>query len=67
MSVRIKYKAVIAIGTCCTFFHRWTLVRDTGITKYYSCKDCTARKVVQINNVYQPINENWLRWKGPLE
>jgi hypothetical protein len=44
----------------CRFWHRWKLISTNDITKYYECLRCYSKKVVQIDNGYQPINWKWL-------
>lgn len=43
----------------CLVWHRWTLIKSTGATKYYQCKDCPARHLKQKGG-YQPINHDWI-------
>lgn len=45
----------------CLLWHKWRLVKDTGYTKYWKCKDCDAGFVYQPDGAgYQPINTEWL-------
>ncbi len=45
----------------CLFFHKFTLVKNTGITRYYKCKKCSYRKIEQDTwQGYQPIDSKFL-------
>lgn len=44
----------------CRLFHRWKFLLDTGVTKYYQCRDCSARKAKQTLDGHQPIDREWL-------
>lgn len=52
----------------CMFFHRWVVVTDTGATRYMECKRCSARRIVQCIDGYQPIDFDFLKIeeKDPL-
>ena len=41
-------------------FHRWKIVRDTGITVYSQCKMCGKRRVTQYGG-FQPIDRHWVK------
>lgn len=45
----------------CLLWHRWRLVKDTGLTKYHQCVDCGARIAQQPHGSgYQPMNMRWV-------
>lgn len=51
----------------CLLWHRWRLIKDTGKTKYFVCKDCSARRVIQTGEGYQPVDIDWLCKESEFE
>ena len=45
------------------FWHRFKLVYFNGITKFYKCKKCSTRKIVQ-SKKQEMINWDWLYFTG---
>jgi hypothetical protein len=67
----IKIKAHIK-GDKCLLFHKWKIVEPTkivpgwgvGFTTYYKCEKCSARKIIQLDGGYQPIDLNFINGVG---
>ena len=40
--------------------HKYSVIRDTGKTKYLECRLCGNRKIEQVVGGYQPVDSKWL-------
>jgi hypothetical protein len=41
-------------------FHSWEVHRNTGIWEYLECSVCKQRKIVRVNDAWQPRDLSWL-------
>ena len=47
-------------GRSCWFWHRWRLVKDNGVSKYWECADCMARHFRSVGKVtHRSILPGW--------
>ena len=51
--------SVICRFLCKIGLHNWKHIKGV-INKYYECKWCESRKVIENEFVYQPIDRDWL-------
>jgi hypothetical protein len=42
-------------------FHRWELVRHTGVHSYVRCKRCGERRINKVAHALQPVDSGWLK------
>ena len=54
---------VQSIEKSCWFFHRWILKKIDGVTRYFECEKCKARKIIQstIGSVHEEsVDMDWV-------
>ena len=56
---KLRLFSLIHRFLCKVGLHNWKFERGV-INKYYECKWCKRRKVVESDYIYQPIDRDWL-------
>jgi hypothetical protein len=59
MSAKFGIGSVICRFLCKNGIHNWEHKKGV-VNKYYECKRCEKRIVIQNEYVYQPIDRDWL-------